>query len=215
VDLVAQQYSDVCECVTAQMFVAVLLLVNFLVNVAETEISDMDTEMRKQFDIVDNCFTIFYVLELLLNLFVNWFWPFVTNGWSIFDSFAVATSVAGALITLASKDAKNNLSVIRSIRMYVAPFELLPHSAPCTSSLDCDSPPDDLRTCIPVMYAYLSVCPLLSDDVHELMLYSRDFLVCAPARVFAPPALVCFSVFAYLSVYIVSRFSRLFEFFPA
>ena len=117
-DLVAQQYSDVCECVTAQMFVAVLLLVNFLVNVAETEISDMDTEMRKQFDIVDNCFTIFYVLELLLNLFVNWFWPFVRNGWCWFDMLAVTSSVVGALISTFSKDDNNGLSIIRSIRIF-------------------------------------------------------------------------------------------------
>ena len=164
VDFVAQQDSEVCECVTAQMFVAVLLVVNFAVNIAETEVSNMDGKMSNAFDIVDHCFTIFYVLELLLNLFVNWFWPFVNNGWSVFDSFAVATSLAGALINLSSKDSKSDLSVIRSIRMYVAPFELLPHSVPCTASLDCDSPPDDLRTCIPCMYACLSVCPLLSDD---------------------------------------------------
>ena len=125
-DLVAQQYSDVCECVTAQMFVAVLLLVNFLVNVAETEISDMDTEMRQQFDIVDNCFTIFYVLELLLNLFVNWFWPFATNGWAMFDTLAVTMSVLGALLNVFdSGSSQNDLSVIRSVRMYVALFVLL------------------------------------------------------------------------------------------
>jgi hypothetical protein len=90
VDFVAQQDSDLCECVTAQMFVAVLLVVNFAVNIAETEISNMDVEMSNAFDIVDHCFTIFYVLELLLNLFVNWFWPFVNNGWSVFDALAVA-----------------------------------------------------------------------------------------------------------------------------
>ena len=111
----SQQDSDVCECAHAQTFVAFLLVLNFGINVAETEILEANPETLRTFDSIDHAFTVFYVLELLLNLFVNWFWPFVTNGWSIFDSFAVATSVAGALINLASKDAKNNLSVIRSM----------------------------------------------------------------------------------------------------
>ena len=131
VDFVAQQDSEVCECVTAQMFVAVLLVVNFAVNIAETEVSNMDGEMSNAFDIVDHCFTIFYVLELLLNLFVNWFWPFVCNGWSMFDALAVLMSVVGALLnTFSSGQSNNYLSIIRSIRMYVALFEPLPHCAP-------------------------------------------------------------------------------------
>jgi hypothetical protein len=136
-DCVAQQDSDVCKCVHAQTFVAVLLVVNFIINVAETEIPHMDTETRNTFDIIDHCFTIFYVLELLLNLFVNWFWPFARNGWSLFDTLAVTSSVVGSLLnTFSSKDANNSLSIVRSIRMYVTLFELFPHYAPWSASVD-------------------------------------------------------------------------------
>jgi hypothetical protein len=140
-DCVAQQDSDVCKCVNAQSFVAVLLVVNFIINVAETEVQHMETEMRNTFDIIDHSFTIFYVLELFLNLFVNWFWPFARNGWSLFDTLAVTSSVVGALLsTFTSKDAANSLSIIRSIRMYVTLFELLPRYAPWVESGDYDSP---------------------------------------------------------------------------
>ena len=99
-----------------QLFVALLLVVNFGVNIAETEIPDMDEETRRNFDIVDHAFTIFYVVELMLNLFVNWFWPFVNNGWSIFDALAVTMSVVTAILNAAAGQS-NDLSIIRSIRM--------------------------------------------------------------------------------------------------
>jgi hypothetical protein len=101
-----------------------LLVVNFGINIAESEIPGMDEETKQTFDTVDHCFTVFYVLELLLNLFVNWFWPFVCNGWSMFDALAVLMSVVGALLnTFSSGQNMTYLSVIRSIRMYVALFK--------------------------------------------------------------------------------------------
>ena len=120
-----------CECVHAQTFVAFLLVVNFGINIVETEIPDMSRETSNTFDSIDHAFTIFYVLELMLNLFVNWFWPFVCNGWSMFNALAVLMSVVGALLnTFSSGQSNNYLSIIRSIRMYVALFEPLPHCAP-------------------------------------------------------------------------------------
>ena len=120
-DFVSQQDCDECECVHAQTFVAFLLVANFGVNVAESEILDMSEETIQTFETIDHAFTIFYVLELLVNAFVNWFWPFVTNGWSMFDALAVAFSVLDALLhALISGPSKvDSLSLIRSVRMYV------------------------------------------------------------------------------------------------
>jgi hypothetical protein len=119
---------NVCECVHAQTFVACLLVVNFGINIVETEIPDMSRETSNTFDSIDHAFTIFYVLELMLNLFVNWFWPFVTNGWSLFDTLAVTMSVIGALLnTIDPGHSNNDLSVIRSVRMYVT-LECMLHS---------------------------------------------------------------------------------------
>ena len=117
----SQQDSDECECVHAQTFVAFLLVVNFGINIVETEIPDMSRETSNTFDSIDHAFTIFYVLELMLNLFVNWFWPFVTNGWSVFDALAVALSVLDALLhaVISGPSKIDSLSLIRSVRMYV------------------------------------------------------------------------------------------------
>ena len=123
----SQQDSDECECVHAQTFVAVLLVANFGVNVAESEILDMSEETIQTFETIDHAFTIFYVLELLVNAFVNWFWPFVTNGWSVFDALAVALSVLDALLhaVISGPSKIDSLSLIRSVRMYVTLFVLL------------------------------------------------------------------------------------------
>jgi hypothetical protein len=120
-DFVSQQDSDECECVHAQTFVAFLLVANFGVNVAESEILDMSEETIQTFETIDHAFTIFYVLELLVNAFVNWFWPFVTNGWSVFDALAVALSVLDALLhaVISGPSKIDSLSLIRSVRMYV------------------------------------------------------------------------------------------------
>ena len=117
----SQQDSDECECVHAQTFVAFLLVANFWVNVAESEILDMSEETIQTFETIDHAFTIFYVLELLVNAFVNWFWPFVTNGWSVFDALAVALSVLDALLhaVISGPSKIDSLSLIRSVRMYV------------------------------------------------------------------------------------------------
>lgn len=80
-----------------QKFVAVLLLANFCLNVIDAEFADdREAEMKSEegsgkyarlasyFDITDMVFTVFYIIELLLNLFANWWRPFINDGWSIF-----------------------------------------------------------------------------------------------------------------------------------
>lgn len=80
-----------------QKFVAVLLLANFCLNVIDAEFADDRlAEMKSKegsgkyariasyFDITDMVFTVFYIIELLLNLFANWWRPFINDGWSIF-----------------------------------------------------------------------------------------------------------------------------------
>ena len=155
----------------------------------------MDEETKQTFDTVDHCFTVFYVLELLLNLFVNWFWPFVCNGWSMFDALAVLMSVVGALLnTFSSGQSNNYLSIIRSIRMYVALSEPLPHCAPRTSSVVYNWPTDDSRTRIPLMPACACLFARLFLTIDELMLHARDFHACAPARLFCLPLSVSLSL---------------------
>ena len=39
-------------------------------------------------------FTVIFAVELLVNLYAHWFWPFVTNGWSLVDTVVVSLSLA-------------------------------------------------------------------------------------------------------------------------
>ena len=50
---------------------ATLLVFNFILNVAESEVQ-MTPDAARILDMIDLAFTIFYVVELILNLFVNW-----------------------------------------------------------------------------------------------------------------------------------------------
>ena len=88
-----------------QQFVAVLLLFNFCLNVLDAEFADdreveskaqnqdkatdgKYTKLAQYFDIADLIFTIIYILELLLNLFSNWWRPFINDGWSVHDQLS-------------------------------------------------------------------------------------------------------------------------------
>jgi len=76
-----------------------------------------DSEFNNALNTLDLVFTVFYVIELALNLFVNWWRPFFSNGWSVFDGLCVLSSVIGALLSEYG-DGKIDLSVIRSIRIF-------------------------------------------------------------------------------------------------
>ena len=101
-----------------QTFVAVLLFLNFSLNIYEVEVKPaVGSSLEKSLELVDVVFTVFYVIELLLNLFVHWWREFVFNGWSVFDSICVISSVVGMVLT-AVMDGKIDLSVIRSLRIF-------------------------------------------------------------------------------------------------
>ncbi len=38
-------------------------------------------------------FTLVFALELVVNLYAHWFWPFVSNGWSMVDLVVVTLSL--------------------------------------------------------------------------------------------------------------------------
>ena len=96
-----------------------ILIFNFLVNVAEVELAVIPNVNPRVFDALDTLditLTVFYCLELSINLFVHQ-WDFFYNGWSVFDAVCVILSVAGNLLS-ANGSAGGGLTVIRSIRIF-------------------------------------------------------------------------------------------------
>jgi voltage-gated sodium channel len=101
-----------------QMFIAIALFSNFALNIVETEIQpDKDDELYKRFELVDLAFTAFYLMELAINLFVNWLTPFLKNGWSIFDAVCVISGLVGELLQ-ALGNGEMNLTLIRTLRIF-------------------------------------------------------------------------------------------------
>lgn len=39
-----------------------------------------------------------FVLELSVNIFAHWFWPFLMDGWNLFDVVIVALSLVSLLV---------------------------------------------------------------------------------------------------------------------
>lgn len=61
----------------AQMFVSFLILANFIISVASTEVlPPHGSTLARIFETVEDAFTIIFLVELLLNLFICWFRPF-------------------------------------------------------------------------------------------------------------------------------------------
>jgi hypothetical protein len=101
-----------------QSFVALLLCVNFCLNIYEVEMQpEAGSDITITLDLVDDAFTVFYTVELALNLYAHWWRDFVCNGWSIFDAICVLTSLVGMLMSVFMTQGLN-LNVIRSIRIF-------------------------------------------------------------------------------------------------
>ncbi len=101
-----------------QILVAVALCSNFALNIVETELQpDKDDELFRKFELVDLCFTAFYVTELAINLFVHWLTPFLRNGWSMFDAICVISGLV-AEIMQAIGNGDTNLTMIRTLRIF-------------------------------------------------------------------------------------------------
>ena len=87
-----------------QVFVAILLLANFMVNAAEAQLlqdlvdeNGKPTGQQATFDNLDIAFTAVFTLELLFNLLAHSLMDFFTNAWSVFDFIVVFTSIINML----------------------------------------------------------------------------------------------------------------------
>ncbi|EKX55140.1 hypothetical protein GUITHDRAFT_98923 [Guillardia theta CCMP2712] len=97
-----------------QGFFVALILLNFLCNAIQSEVANSPgSHVSKLFDTFDLIFTIFFTLELVVNAFAHWFWPFITSGWNLFDIFIVA----GSLLVFAVENLPG-VNVLRMMRAF-------------------------------------------------------------------------------------------------
>ena len=102
---------------TAQILVAILIVANFLVNAAQSEmLPEKGTASDQTFNAIDVFFTWVFFFELLWNLAAHWFWPFFSDGWSVFDLFVVSVSMA-AYFAGSDGGAIKTLRLMRAFRV--------------------------------------------------------------------------------------------------
>jgi voltage-gated sodium channel len=87
-----------------QSICALLILTNFALNVyaaqitAISDLSHLHDELSSEFSFIDRLdlfFVFLFTAELLINAYSHWFWEFLKNPWSIFDTLVVSLSLLG------------------------------------------------------------------------------------------------------------------------
>lgn len=104
----------------SQMLVALLIGLSFVTNVLEVQLNpaETDLELTRLFSDVDIVFTVLFVLELLLNLFVHWLRPFFQEWWNIFDFVVVSVSVISLFTSsIGSATAMRSIRLMRAFRV--------------------------------------------------------------------------------------------------
>ena len=84
-----------------QIVIALIIGSNFVVNMAETQlIKRMTPEANSIFENVDLGYTIFFTVELMINMFGTLPLDFFREPWNYFDSFVVAISLSALVLIL-------------------------------------------------------------------------------------------------------------------
>jgi len=113
-----QQVYDFYQSTHTQIFVAVLIGANFLVNVIQKEIDPYPEEYRRYRQLwqdLEDAFNVIFLIELILNWYGKWFFSFWNDGWNIFD-FIIVTN--GCLNLMRIETGVSFLRMLRAFRVF-------------------------------------------------------------------------------------------------
>ena len=88
------------ESTSTQVFVAVLIVLNFLCNVVEKEIDPHSAYFRLTWRVFEHSFNGIFLVELLINMYARWLRRFWCDSWNIFDFVVVAVGCVSFFTTL-------------------------------------------------------------------------------------------------------------------
>jgi len=77
----------------AQAAIAALIILNFGFNIAEKEVDPSGTNYPDFFGRSEDVFNILFIIELLWNMYANFFKDFICSSWNVFDSVVVIVGV--------------------------------------------------------------------------------------------------------------------------
>jgi hypothetical protein len=99
---------------------AIIIICNFLENLAEAEISSIGEtpEQANIFLAFDFIFMAFFMIELFMNMYVHWFWEFWTSLWNIFDLIVVSVSFVEMILKAILDNQSVQLNILRTFRVF-------------------------------------------------------------------------------------------------
>jgi hypothetical protein len=99
------------------MVVALLIGANFLTNMVEKEIDPAGTKYKAVFEVFELFYNICFTIELIINAYAHWFWPFWKSSWNVFDCIVVTIGVVNTL-NLPLPPALSLLRMMRAFRVF-------------------------------------------------------------------------------------------------
>merc|ERR1719386_117867 len=76
----------------SQFAVAAIIFLNFFISAAQAQILPEDDTGVAVFFGFEVTFNVIFLIELILNMYANFFWKFWKNGWNVFDVAIVLVS---------------------------------------------------------------------------------------------------------------------------
>uniref|UniRef100_A0A7S4ULU8 PH domain-containing protein n=2 Tax=Guillardia theta TaxID=55529 RepID=A0A7S4ULU8_GUITH len=99
-----------------QLMTSIFILLNFVSNIVEAQlVPAADTQLAYVFGVIDFIFTVFFGVELLINLLSHWMRDFLKDSWNIFDLVVVSVSLI-SLLPQINIPLFNSLRVLRIFR---------------------------------------------------------------------------------------------------
>ena len=108
-------------------FFALCIMVSFGCDAIEMQYLPLgrgETEMGRNFFILELVFTCIFTLELVWNMFTYWFWDFWGDSWSLFDTVVVLSSIASVGSEGTNVKSIRMVRVLRALRV-VSQFKSL------------------------------------------------------------------------------------------
>jgi len=118
---------DLFERPMTRWIFAVLIFASFLSDVLYAQYQPKEgSTFHTTLLVMEYVFTFVFLAELAWNMFSNWLYPFLSDGWSLFDCLVVSVSVMSLFISEGSEGLKSVrlVRVLRAMRL-VSRFESL------------------------------------------------------------------------------------------
>lgn len=107
----------------AQVIMAVVICVNFCGSAVQMQLKPLDGSATQGFfDALEYGFNTFFLVELMINIYGNFWYPFWRNGWNIFDLLIV---VIGWIAMMAGDTNVAVLRMFRAVRRSIVAFRVV------------------------------------------------------------------------------------------